>query len=135
MVCNDNAMVCKRSLGICVGHRNAGRLLSIRPSIRPTCERDILRTISPIDFKFNIYGIRPPKIQSPSILGHLLKSKWPPSSFLTWMLWTTLVNAISLESFHQSTSDMIYDVIPPKGLKLLILGHNMLKLRCLPPTF
>ena len=32
-----------------VGHRNAGR-----PSVRPTCDRDILRTASPIDFKFEI---------------------------------------------------------------------------------
>ena len=29
--------------------------LSVCPSVRPTCERDILRTISPIDFKFEIY--------------------------------------------------------------------------------
>ena len=45
----------KRSLG---GHRNAGRRpsvsLSVCPSVRPTCECDILRTISPIDFKFEI---------------------------------------------------------------------------------
>ena len=56
-----------------VGHRNAGRpsfcpsvLLSVRPSVRPsfrrailsvrpTCERDIFRTISPFNFKFEIY--------------------------------------------------------------------------------
>ena len=36
-----------------VGHRNAGRP-SFRPSVRPTCERDILRTVSPIDFNFEI---------------------------------------------------------------------------------
>ena len=32
-----------------VGHRNAGR-----PSVRPTCEREILRTIPPFNFKFKI---------------------------------------------------------------------------------
>ena len=29
-------------------------LLSVCPSVRPTCERDMLRTVSPIDFKFEI---------------------------------------------------------------------------------
>ena len=29
--------------------------LSVCPSVRPTCERDILRTVSPIDFKFEIW--------------------------------------------------------------------------------
>ena len=28
---------------------------SVRPSVLPTCERDILRTVSPIDFNFEIY--------------------------------------------------------------------------------
>ena len=28
--------------------------LSFRLSVRPTCERDILRTVSPIDLKFEI---------------------------------------------------------------------------------
>ena len=28
---------------------------SVFPSVRPTCERDILRTVSPIDFKFEIW--------------------------------------------------------------------------------
>ena len=28
---------------------------SVCPSVRPTCERDILRTVSPIDFKFEIW--------------------------------------------------------------------------------
>ena len=28
---------------------------SVRPSVRPTCERDILRTISPFNFKFEIW--------------------------------------------------------------------------------
>ena len=37
-----------------VGHRNASRpsvCLSVCPSVRPTCERDFLRTVPPIDFK------------------------------------------------------------------------------------
>ena len=28
---------------------------SVRPSVRPTCEPDILRTVSPIDFKIEIW--------------------------------------------------------------------------------
>ena len=36
--------------------------------------------------------------------------------------------------FHQSTSTLIYDVIPPKGRTILILGH-LLKLRWLPLNF
>ena len=43
---------------IVLGKRNLGRTYkcpSFRLSIRPTCERDILRTASPIDFKFEIY--------------------------------------------------------------------------------
>ena len=36
-----------------VGHRNAGRL-SFCPSVRLICECDILRTVSPIDFSFEI---------------------------------------------------------------------------------
>ena len=38
-----------------------------------------------------------------------------------------------LESFHQSTSNLICDVKPPKGRMLLILGH--LKSRWPPSTF
>ena len=45
------------------------------------------------------------------ILGHVLKTRWPPSNFLKCMLWTSFVNAISLESFHQLTSNFIYNVI------------------------
>ena len=52
----------------------------IRPSVRPTCERDIFRTVSPIEFKFRL-SVR-------------------------------LVNVISLEPFHQSTSNLKYDISP-----------------------
>ena len=58
-----------------------------------------------------------------------------------------LVNVISLQSFHQSTLNLIYDVIPPKltsnliygviptkGQTLLILGH-MLKSTWPPSNF
>ena len=68
------------------------------------------------------------------ILGHLLKTKWLPSNFLKCMLWTPLVNGISLESFHQSTLNFLYDVIPYKGRTILILG-NLLKSRWPPLTF
>ena len=39
-------------------------------------------------------------------LGHLLKTRWPPSNFLNCMLWTTLLSTISLEWFTQSTLNM-----------------------------
>ena len=65
------------------------------------------------------------------ILGHLLKTRLPPSTFLKCMLWTSLVNAISLEPFHQLTSNLIYNVILPKEWTLLILGH-LLKSRWPP---
>ena len=35
----------------------------------------------------------------------------------------TPVNALSLEPLNQSTSNLVYDVIPPKGWTLSILGH------------
>ena len=57
------------------------------------------------------------------ILGHLLKTRWPPSNFLKCMLWTSLENAISLEPFHQLTSNFIYNVISSKGQTLSILDH------------
>ena len=47
------------------------------------------------------------------ILGHLLKTRWPPSNFLECILLTHLVNAIPLELFHHSISNLISDVILP----------------------
>ena len=44
------------------------------------------------------------------------------------------VNAISQEPLNQSTSNLVYDVIPPKGRTLLILGH-VRKLRWPPSNF
>ena len=44
------------------------------------------------------------------------------------------MDAITLESFHQSTSNLIYDVIPPKGRTLFILGH-LIKSRWPPSKF
>ena len=44
------------------------------------------------------------------------------------MLEIPLVNAISLEPFYQSTSNLVYDVIPPKGRTLLILGRAKTKM-------
>ena len=38
------------------------------------------------------------------------------------------MNAISLEPLKQSTSDLVDDVIPPKGRTLLILGHVKTKM-------
>ena len=64
------------------------------------------------------------------ILGHLLKA----IERLKCMLWTPLVNAISLESLHQSTSNFINDLVSPKEQKLLILGH-LRKTRCPPSGF
>ena len=54
-----------------------------------------------------------PRGQMLLILGHLLKTRWPPLTFLKCMLWTPLVNAISWELFHQSISNLIYNVILP----------------------
>ena len=54
---NDIIVLRKRSLGrtempvVCPSIRLC---LSVCPSVRPTCESDILRTVSPIDFKFEI---------------------------------------------------------------------------------
>ena len=54
--------------------------------------------------------------------------------FLRYVLWTSLVNAIALESFHQSISNLIYDVIHPKGRTLLI-SDFLLKSRWPPSTY
>ena len=67
-------------------------------------------------------------------MGHVQKLRWPPSNFLICMLWIPLVNAISLEPLNQSTSNLVYDVTPPKGRTLLILGHVQ-KLRWPPSNF
>ena len=75
-----------------------------------------------------VYDVIPPKGRTLLILGHVRKTRWPPSNFLICLLLTPLVNAISLEPLNQSTSDLVYDVIPPKGRTLLILGH-LLKTR------
>ena len=34
------------------------------------------------------------------------------------MLWIPLVKAISLEPLNQSTSNLVYDVTPPKGVAI-----------------
>ena len=44
------------------------------------------------------------------------------------------MNPISLEPLNQSTSNLVYDVTPPKGRTLLVLGHVQ-KLRWLPSNF
>ena len=75
-----------------------------------------------------VYDVISPKGWTLLILGHVQKLRWPPLNFLICMLYTPLVNAISLEPRNQSTSDLVYDVIPPKGRTLLILGH-LLKTR------
>ena len=56
------------------------------------------------------------------------KNKTAAIELLKYMLWTTLVNAISLKSFHQSTSNLNYDVLSPKRRTLLILGHRTFKI-------
>ena len=81
-----------------------------------------------------VYDIRPPKIRTLLILGHVQKPRWPPSNFLICMLKTPLVNTISSEPLNQSTSNLVYDVIVPKGQTLLILGHVQ-KLRWPPSNF
>ena len=77
-----------------------------------------------------VYDVIPPKGRMLLILGHVRKLRWPPSNFLICMLLTPLglVNAISLEPLNQSTSNLVYDVIPLKGRTLLILSH-LLKTR------
>ena len=67
-------------------------------------------------------------------MDHVQKLRWPPSNFLICMLKTPLVNAISLEPLNQLTSNLVYDVIPPRGWTLLILGH-LLKTRWPPSNF
>ena len=53
----------------------------------------------------------PPKRQMLLILGYLLKTRWQSSSFYKCNI--CLENAIFLESFHQFTSNLLNDVIPP----------------------
>ena len=74
-----------------------------------------------------VYDVIPPKGRTLLILGHLRKLRWPPSNFLICMLWTPLVNAISLEPLHQLTSILVYDVIPPNERTLLIFWAICLK--------
>ena len=81
-----------------------------------------LKTVSPIDLKLEICYII--KRTDPTDFGpYAKKTRWPPSYFLKCVLQTPPVNAISLESFHQSTSNLIYDVIPHAGRTLLNLGQ------------
>ena len=75
-------------------------------------EHDIFRIVSPMSLNLKFIFILS-RGRTLLILGHLLKARSLPSNF---------VNAISLELFHQSTSNLIY-VIAPKGQTLLILVH------------
>ena len=45
------------------------------------------------------------------ILGHMLENKVAAIELFKMYA----IDVISLESFHQLTSSLIYDVIPPKG--------------------
>ena len=81
-----------------------------------------------------VYDVISPKGRTLLILGHMRKLRWPPSNFLICMIKIPLVNAISLEPLNQSTYNLIYDVIPPKGQTLSILGH-LLKTRWPPLNF
>ena len=75
-----------------------------------TCERDIFRTISPIYLKFCFHIT---SIKRTDVIDFGLSAKktiWPPLNFLNCMLWTTLLNAISLEPFTKSTLYMKFVV-------------------------
>ena len=93
--------------------------LSVCPSVRPTCECDILRTVSPIDFKFEIwYQIT--RITDAIDFGPSAKNK---------------MAAIEIfEPFHQSTSNLKFVFIMSRGRTLLILAH-LLKTRWPPLKF
>ena len=107
--------------------------LSVCPSVRPTCERDILRTVSRIDFKFEIwYQIT--RITDAIDFGPSAKNKMAANELFKYMLQIPLVNAISLESLHRLTSNLISDVILHEGRTLFILGH-LLKTRWPPSNF
>ena len=67
-------------------------------------------------------------------LDHLIKTRWLPSNLGKCMLWTTLVKAIYLEPFPQSTSYLKFVFILSRRRTLLTLGH-LLKTRWSPSNF
>ena len=68
--------------------------LPVHPSFLPSVCPSVCSTCEPFNQSASIlkYDIRPPKIRTLLILGHLLKPRWPPSNFLNicyrYHLWT-----------------------------------------------
>ena len=97
-------------------------LPSGRPYIRPTCERDILELFHHSTSNLK-YDIRPAKTRTLLILGHVRKTKMAAIKLFNKYAIDTPCDVISLEPINQSTSNLVYDVILPKGRTLMILGH------------
>ena len=66
--------------------------------------------------------------------GPCAKTKMAAIELFNMYAIDTPVNAISLEPLNQSTSNLVDDVILPKGWTLLILGH-VRKLKWPPSNF
>ena len=93
------------------------------------CECDISKAVSQISFKleicFSYYQENRRFDFGPSVKNKIAENFWK------CLLWTTLVKAVSLEPFPQSTSNLKFVLILSRGQTLLTLGH-LLKTRWLP---
>ena len=88
------------------------------------CERDI--SLEPLNQLTSnlVYDFIPPKGRTLLILGYMQKLKWPPSKlFNMYAIDIPCERDISLEPLNQLTSNLVYDIRPPKIRTLLIFGH------------